>query len=222
MSLIEASRLVLTVYPRDSQIHEQISVLNRDFNETGLSFELLDIVRTPNANWFDFVGEQNKRDREMKTALRRGDVTTLNIYTVGFTHDSELLGYATFPVNSTVYFIDDGIVLNYRTLPNGTYNNFNKGRTLTHEVGHWVGLYHTFEGGCSEPGDYVDDTPAEAYPARKCEPRDSCPNRTGPDRKELSLPHLRPLLLTYFVPSHQKLYGLQQRYVHGQLHQWAD
>ena len=184
--------------------------MNRDFNETGLSFELLDIVRTPNADWFHRVGERNELDFEMKTALRtrRGDITTLNVYTVGFTYDPKLLGYATFPVNSTTHSTEDGIVLNYSVLPNGTYENFNKGRTLTHEVGHWVGLYHTFEGGCSEPGDYVDDTPAEAYPAEKCEPRNSCPGRNGTDRKGFSLPHPRPLLLTYFVPSYQKLHGL--------------
>ena len=196
------------ICPRNSQIHEQIRVLNRDFKETGLSFELLDIVRTPNAGWFHGVGERNKENCDMKTTLRKGDVTTLNIYTVGFTHDSELLGYATFPVNSTPYFIDDGVVINHSTLPGGTYDNFNKGGTLTHEVGHWVGLYHTFEGGCSVPGDYVDDTPAEAHRAGGCEPRNSCPNRAGTDRMGLSLFHLRPLLLTYFVHSYQKLHGL--------------
>ena len=136
------------------------------------------------------------RDADMKNTLRRGDATTLNVYTVGFARNPKLLGYSTFPKDYASFPKKDGVVTNYSTLPGGTYARFNEGGTLTHEAGHRVGLYHTFQGmSCEGPGDHADDTPAGAEPAYKCEPCNTCPNRPGEDRKGHSFLHPRPFLL---------------------------
>ncbi|MBK9317377.1 MAG: hypothetical protein IPM91_00075 [Bacteroidetes bacterium] len=74
------------------------------------------------------------------------------------------MGYAPFPGNATA---TDGVVVLYSCVGGpsapGTSHPYHLGRTATHEVGHYLGLYHTFQGGCSVNGDLVSDTP----PARR-------------------------------------------------------
>ncbi|KAL5532533.1 hypothetical protein ACEPAF_4307 [Sanghuangporus sanghuang] len=161
----------------DSQIQEQIDVLNADYADSGLSFTLAATTRTVNSDWFNNAGPDSSQQDEMKETLREGGAADLNVYTVGFTSGSGagLLGYATFPSSYDSYPTDDGVVILFSSLPGGSTTNYNEGRTLTHEAGHWVGLYHTFQGGCSGVGDQVDDTPAEASPAQGCPTgRDTC------------------------------------------------
>jgi len=168
---------------RDKQIQDQIGVLNQDFTNTGLKFNVVSTTRTLNAEWFEAAAPGTPEQTAMKTQLHSGGPDVLNLYSVSF-NKSGLLGYSEYPVNYHDDPTNDGVVIRYSTLPGGTYTPFNLGRTATHEVGHWVGLYHTFEGGCTGQGDYVSDTAAEASPAYGCpSKRDTCTSMPGFDRK---------------------------------------
>ncbi len=180
--VISAGAGVETEVP-DSWIRDQMKVLDKAFAGmtggafTGFTFELAGLTRTENADWF-YMGISSAMESAAKAALRRGGPETLNIYT---TDGGGYLGWATFPFWYAGNPSDDGVVVDFRSLPGGPYAVYSEGDTATHEIGHWLGLYHTFQYGCTPFNDGVADTPAERSPAFRCPVgRDTCPGPKHP------------------------------------------
>ncbi len=154
-----------------TQINDQISMMNKAFASAGISFTLAGTDYTNNSTWYTCAG--GGCESKMKSALRKGTASALNFYTNNMGRG--LLGWATFPWSYASSPSMDGVVVLQSSLPGGSTANYNEGDTGTHEVGHWLGLYHTFQGGCTSPGDSVDDTPYEGSSASGCPTgRDTC------------------------------------------------
>ncbi|KAK6538247.1 hypothetical protein TWF694_011126 [Orbilia ellipsospora] len=174
----------------DSRLQQQLQVMNDNYKSIGIQFNLKEITRTVNKKWssFDILGQTDvdkSTEAAMKGALRKGGYDTLNIYFRDI--DPGMGGVATFPEKidndpKNPKLILDGVQIHYRYLPGGPDppGRFNRGATATHEVGHWFGLLHTFEGGC-DGSDFVDDTPAQDIGTDGCPVgRDSCPGAKYP------------------------------------------
>jgi len=111
-------------------------------------------------------------------------------------NESDFLGYSQFPVsglpgleNSSTNRLTDGVVVSYTafgSIDDGPFNlqtNYKKGRTTTHEVGHFFGLRHIWgddNGDCSGT-DYVNDTPNQSGSTTGCpaHPRITCTDVTS-------------------------------------------
>ncbi|MFI6758290.1 zinc metalloprotease [Micromonospora sp. NPDC050417] len=166
-----------------AMIDAQLKVLNAAFDGadggavTPFKFKLKKLNRVVNPAWYPIVAE-SPAETQMKKSLRTGGPGTLNLYLGALTDD--LLGWATFPQKQVTTY--DGVVVLSESLPGGYMKPYDEGDTGTHEVGHWLNLFHTFQGGCTGEGDAVADTPAEAEPAFGCPTgRDSCVSKSGLD-----------------------------------------
>ncbi len=153
----------------DSQLDQQIAVLNAAFSE--FTFVKQTVTRTNNSTWFNGCGSSSHA--AMKAALAVDTTRTLNVYSCS--PGGGILGFAYLPWSLPAGSTLDGVVLLHSSLPGGSAAPYNLGDTGTHEVGHYLGLYHTFDGGCNGSGDQVADTPDEASPAFGCPTgRDTC------------------------------------------------
>jgi hypothetical protein len=187
----------------EQMLNTQLLYLQEAYLNATITYRLEGVTRQINDKW-----ARNEDELVMKDSLRRGSYRTLNVYfqtdlqaptggaqghQLGLTEQlaTSVLGFCTLPdpaINSTSprsSYVKDGCNILARTMPGGSLAHYNRGGTAIHEIGHWNGLLHTFEGESCSPdneGDYIDDTPQESVPTDGCPAiKDSCPDRTGVD-----------------------------------------
>jgi hypothetical protein len=168
----------------------QYTYLEQHYSKSGFAFRLNGVDYTTNNAW-----AQGQDDVGMKTALRKGTYSTLNIYfqtdlsSSSTSPGSILLGFCTLPASfgsaPPSAYVTDGCNILAGTMTGGPVYGYNLGGTAVHEIGHWLGLLHPFQDGTcdpTDPGDYVTDTPQESTPTSGCPTgKDSCPNDPGLD-----------------------------------------
>ncbi len=178
----------------DAQIQAQLDTLNRDyagtngdtvrvpsyfksvFGNSGIRFCLAQ--RTPSGDYSAGIERTtttrssfSSSDEAVKHASTGGadswnSNNYLNVWICPLSNS--VLGYATFPQDGSES--EQGVVIDYRSLPGGSSTGYNGGKTLTHESGHYFNLYHIWgddDGACTGT-DYVDDTPNQANSTSGC------------------------------------------------------
>jgi len=142
----------------EEMLAEQVAVINARFNRYDAYFSLKEIKRYYDPHSFAKSDEfYFDKANELNVAPER----VLNFYV---TLMSSGPGGLLFGVGSFPWMLEqpgwNAVVCHYGSLPGGVLKGHNTGAIGAHEVGHWLGLYHTFQDGCGGEGDQVEDTPA--------------------------------------------------------------
>jgi len=158
----------------DQQINSQISVLNADFNDTNYNDVPAEFQGVAADTDINFVLAGTFRHADSRTSWGTNNAvkyayppvtpeTHLNIWVCNI--GGGILGYAQFPGGN---LSTDGVVILPGTLPGGNAAPYNGGRTLTHEIGHYLNLRHIWGDGRCKQDDFVADTPSSDGPNYGC------------------------------------------------------
>lgn len=137
-------------------VQAKMDFLNDNFKPWKYKFNLADVSTTVNAEWATDI--DTEREAKMK-ALRKGNYATLNVFMV----EGAVGGVCSLPQSGSAPISQAKLDGDGCFVPWGPATNAS---TLTHEVGHWMGLLHVFQGGCDGDGDGCDDTAPQAGPSR--------------------------------------------------------
>jgi Pregnancy-associated plasma protein-A len=170
-------------YLPDRQLKAQVALLNSTYAPASIQFKIVDVNLHENDEWF-YHQPGTDAEVEMKTQLGKDTAGSLNLYTAE--PSGGLRGYATFPWWCADSPQLDGVVIHHASLPEAERPwssqpwPYDLGMTAVHEIGHWSGLYHTFQGGCAAPGDDIADTAYEENAATGCPVHQpsACPGET--------------------------------------------
>ncbi|HEY9009074.1 MAG TPA: M43 family zinc metalloprotease [Ohtaekwangia sp.] len=176
--------------PVGADIEIEFCLAPVDENGVAMAEPGIDRVNGGQADW-----SRDQIENQLKPSTYWNPNLFFNIWTVKFaTSDANLLGYAQFPDQSGLAGIPssgpattDGVVIRYQSFGSADKGTFpvmqapyNKGRTLTHETGHWLGLRHIWgDAVCGD--DFVSDTP----PAHTF--NNGCPSKVGCDNVTLEM-----------------------------------
>jgi hypothetical protein len=159
------------------RVEQQIKKLNEAFAVANIRFARKDalMVRDDKLN--------NNAELTDIGKFRKGgkDYRVLNVYVCNLTPG--VGGLAHYPTKNPdeAAFTRDGVRVTEGVFAGSKSAAYNQGGTVVHEVGHWFGLMHTFEGGCDDK-DGISDTPPQKEANFGCPaPKNSCPGKPGVD-----------------------------------------
>lgn len=160
-----------------------MKALNSAYALANISFTHADTFYHVNKKWANAQYPGDDIEKEMKSQTRVGGRLDLNLYYIPTWDRSGICRFPFWIGPDDANLNIDGCMSASNAFPDGTQDY--RGFLTVHEVGHWFGLLHTFQGGCDENGgDYIADTAAEEGPnwsSYGCKARDSCPLLAGTD-----------------------------------------
>ncbi|KAJ3411365.1 hypothetical protein HDV05_002339 [Chytridiales sp. JEL 0842] len=203
----------------NATLQAQLDVLNQGF-QGRFEFDLKQVIRYAEPQVYGIPGDPANSPlaggpllESVKEQTRVGGSNALNLYITGEMTaqegaDQPTFGYAQFPYQYQAKPKTDGVIITGATLPGGK-KPFHLGLTALHEIGHWLGLYHTFFEGedsakaCVSAGDYVSDTYVQNTTAvGECPVvNDSCPDHPDMlDNIHNFMDYSSDICLTHFTP----------------------